>query len=190
MNRTFLLSILFIPFLMCFRTPHSRPIPEIRYEDKIRVKEAVSISKLYGEKIWKGWDSAPFAILLVTDENEYLINHPAPSEEFTLAYFDSILNTDIYKRPRKFSNNLLATFPAVGSLPVIVIGLPENTSRTSVDWIITMLHEHFHQYQYSQADYQASVNSLELSGGDQSGMWMLNYPFRIMMIKFRSSTQH
>ena len=57
------------------------------------------------------------------------------------------------------------------------MGTPENTGKSTIDWIITILHEHFHQYQYSQPDYYNNVNKLNLSGGDSTGMWMLNYPF-------------
>jgi hypothetical protein len=40
-----------------------------------------------------------------------------------------------------------------------------------------MLHEHFHQLQNSQPNYYAGVEALNLSRGDQTGMWMLNYAF-------------
>jgi hypothetical protein len=39
-----------------------------------------------------------------------------------------------------------------------------------------MLHEHFHQFVNSSPGYFSAVNGLNLSGGDQTGMWMLNYP--------------
>jgi hypothetical protein len=73
---------------------------------------------------------------------------------------------------------LLATFPAVGGISTIVIGQAENTSvKTSTPWIITLLHEHFHQWQDSQPNFYADVNALALTHGDQTGMWMLNYAF-------------
>jgi hypothetical protein len=43
--------------------------------------------------------------------------------------------------------------------------------------VITLLHEHFHQLQYSRPGYYAASNALGLSHGDETGMWMLNYPF-------------
>jgi hypothetical protein len=75
---------------------------------------------------------------------------------------------------------LLATFPAIpgSTVSTIVIGQAENTAkRTSTPWVITVLHEHFHQLQNSQPTYYADVEALSLSRGDQSGMWMLNFPF-------------
>ncbi len=42
---------------------------------------------------------------------------------------------------------------------------------------MTVLHEHFHQLQSSQSTYYDDVGALNLSRGDQSGMWMLNFAF-------------
>lgn len=151
--------------------------PTLRVEDKIRIREAIRISDLVGEQVWKGIGEVPFVVLLVTDGVEFLINHPYPSQDFKFSENDPILKTKILYRPRQFSPNLLATFPAVNGVNCIVMGTPENTSRKSSDWIITMLHEHFHQLQYTRPDYYNSVNELDLAGDDQTGMWQLNYPF-------------
>src|SRR5207247_8409809 len=63
-------------------------------------------------------------------------------------------------------------------ISTIVVGQAENTSaKTSTPWVVTLLHEHFHQLQYSQPNYYPDVNALGLSHGDQTGMWMLNYAF-------------
>lgn len=71
-----------------------------------------------------------------------------------------------------------ATFPAVNGVNTIVIGPAELTAdKTSTRWVLTVLHEHFHQYVYSQPGYYDAVAKLGLAHGDQSGMWMLNYPF-------------
>ncbi len=172
-------KILFlIIFVICFQSVKSRDQSDsLRYEDRIRIAEAYKISKLYGNKLWKDWDGAPLALLLVYEDNEFLIFHPSPSDDFKLIGYDSLLNSNVYSRKRIFNANLLATFPAVNGLSTIVIGTPENTSKSSVDWILTFLHEHFHQLQQSQSAYYSSVNALNLAGEDTSGMWMLNYPF-------------
>src|SRR5438034_11047833 len=81
-------------------------------------------------------------------------------------------------RSRQFSTNLLATFPAFGPPSVIVVGEPANTtSKTSTPWLITLMHEHFHQLQDSQPGLDEAITKLGLSHGDMTGMWMLNYPF-------------
>jgi hypothetical protein len=143
----------------------------------IRIREAINISEKFGDKLFEGFNAVPFAILLVTDSTEFLINHPNPSADFKLLEQDDVLRTNIYYRKTKFNPHFLATFPAVNGLSCIVVGTPENTNKNSTEWIITLLHEHFHQYQNSHPDYYQSVNALNLSGGDQTGMWMLNYSF-------------
>jgi hypothetical protein len=146
--------------------------------DRVRLAEAFRVGDLLGNQLWTGWNKAPFAVLLVTPEYEFLIRHPKPSPDFTLANYDLLLKSKVYYRKRTQPQNLLATFPAVGGIPTIVIGQAENTDKkTSTPWVVTMLHEHFHQLQYSQPGYYDAVNSLGLTRGDQTGMWMLNYPF-------------
>jgi hypothetical protein len=140
--------------------------------------EAFRIAGTLGERLWADWNKAPFAVLLVTPENEFLIRHPKPSPDFTLVNYDRLLKSKVYFRKRTQPPDRLATFPAVGGIPTIVIGQAENTDKkTSTPWVVTMLHEHFHQLQYSQPGYYDAVNALGLTRGDQTGMWMLNYPF-------------
>lgn len=150
---------------------------EFKDEYKIRIREAMRINEMFSDSIWEGLAKTPFNIILVTDNYEYLVNANEPYTGFSFAGYDTLLSSNIYMRERVFNNNLLATFPVDKGIPTIVVGTPSATSRNGVDWTITLLHEHFHQYQYSQPDYYAAVNELDLSGGDQSGMWMLNYPF-------------
>lgn len=156
---------------------YGQDIPKMRYEDKIRIREAISISEQEGEKNWKGLNEVPFVVLLVTDSVEYLINHPYPSDDFKLSEDDKILNAKILYRKRQFPDWYLATFPAVNGVNCIVVGTPEKTNKNSTDWVITLLHEHFHQYQFTSPNYYDEVNKLDLSGGDETGMWQLNYAF-------------
>lgn len=146
--------------------------------DRTRLAEAFRLGDQIGDRIWLGWSKAPFAVLLVTPDTEFLIRHPKPSADFTKIGYDVVLKSDVYYRKRNFPSHFLATFPAVGGISTIVIGQAENTSvKTSTPWVITLLHEHFHQLQNSQPNYYPDVNALNLSRGDQTGMWMLNYAF-------------
>jgi hypothetical protein len=150
-------------------------LPEI---DRIRIAEAFRLAETLGNQVWPDWDKAPFAILLITAEHEFLIRHPKPSDDFTLIGEDALLKSKVWYRKRKFGLELLATFPAVDNVPTIVVGRAENTSsKTSTRWVITLLHEHFHQLQNSQPRYYAEVDALGLARGDKTGMWMLNYAF-------------
>lgn len=170
------LFTLLFAFLFSFSL-FSQDKPSLRESDRIRINEAFRIQEELGDKIWQNWDKVPFAIDLVTDSTEFLIRHPNPSSDFKLLGYDSLLQSNIYYRAKVFSPKFLASFPAFGNLSTIVVGITENTHKSSVEWIITLLHEHFHQLQSAQNDYYASVNKLDLAGGDNTGMWMLNYPF-------------
>lgn len=170
-----ILLLLLLPFAP---TVSAQVKPRIDETDRIRLAEAFRIGAMLGNRIWADWDKAPFAVLLVTPEHEFLIHHPKPSADFTLTGYDALLQSNVYYRKRTQPQDLMATFPIAGGIPTIVIGRAENTyKKTSTPWVVTVLHEHFHQLQYSQPDYYESVNALGLSRGDQSGMWMLNYPF-------------
>jgi len=154
--------------------------PVLSAVDRTRLAEAFRLGDQIGDRVWPGWSKAPFAVLLVTSENEFLLRHPAPSIDFTRLGYDALLKSDVYYRKRTFPTHYLATFPAIrGSMiSVIVVGQAENTLvKTSTPWVVTLLHEHFHQMQDSQPNFYADVNALDLSHGDQTGMWMLNYAF-------------
>ena len=166
------------PSVRTTATPIAAPAtPTLASDDRIRIAEAFRLGDAIGDSIWPGWTSAPFAVLLVTPEREFLVRHPRPSAEFTRAGYDSLLRSEVLVRERTLSPSLLATFPAVGGVSTIVVGQPRATGKSSTEWVLTLLHEHFHQLQTSRPDYYARVAALELARGDQTGMWMLNYAF-------------
>ncbi len=154
--------------------------PSLSAIDRTRLAEAFRLGDRIGDRIWPTWSKAPFAVLLVTNEYEFLIRHPKPSADFSSLGYDAVLKSDVHYRKRNFPAHFLATFPAISGsmISTIVVGQAENTSaKTSSPWVITLLHEHFHQLQDSQPNFYADVNALNLSRGDQTGMWMLNYAF-------------
>ncbi|HEV7701218.1 MAG TPA: hypothetical protein VGO43_13385 [Pyrinomonadaceae bacterium] len=152
--------------------------PTIANIDRIRIAEAFRIGEKVQNKLWANWSDAPFAMDFITDDYEFLIRHPKPNDEFRSIGYDKLLKSEVFWRPRKFKKDFLATFPAFSATPVIVAGKAENTTdKTSTRWLFVILHEHFHQLQYSRPGYFDDVNALGLTGGDTSGMWQLNFPF-------------
>jgi hypothetical protein len=143
----------------------------------VRLAEARRLIAAVADSVWPGWSAAPSALLLVTPDREFLLWHPQPSADFERIGHDSLLASDVHARPRRFPPTLLATFPAVGGVPTIVIGTAERTGKRSTTWVLAIAHEHFHQWQNSHPQYFARVAALDLAGGDSTGMWMLNYPF-------------
>lgn len=123
------------------------------------------------DNYWPEWNHAPKHLLLIDDEREYL---------FGTDYTDSTFQENcegILSRPATMNSHFLATFPYIGYQPTIIIGTPENTGKSPLDWTVTLLHEHFHQLQFSHPDYHHAQKALKLDNGDPTGMWMLNHPF-------------
>ncbi|MFL5496816.1 MAG: hypothetical protein ACJ8DC_20750 [Gemmatimonadales bacterium] len=143
----------------------------------MRLTEARRVADHVCEQLWPGWGETAFQVLLVGDSAEFLLGHRRPPGDFARLGYDAVLGSEVWTRPRQFPPTLLATFPAVGGMPTVVIGSAERTGKTSTAWVLTLLHEHFHQWQYSQPDYYAGVSRLDLAHGDTTGQWMLNYAF-------------
>lgn len=137
-----------------------------------------NLAEAVQDSIWPGWSKAPFALLLVTQDYEYLLRHPHATHNFDTLGYDTDLRSKVLYRKRLFARNLLAAMPAINGISTIVAGQPGQTGQPNpANWILTVLHEHFHQFQQSQPGYYSTTQALGLSHGDQSGMWMLNYPF-------------
>ncbi len=153
------------------------PAPALAADDRVRLAEAFRLMDHVGIPVAPGERDAPEAVLLVAGEHEFLLRHPTPTPDFTSLGADSLLGTTVWVRPRSFPPGLLATFPAVSGVPTIVVGTPGATGKTATTWVLTLLHEHLHQWQYSRAGYYPALAALNLSRGDSTGMWVLEYPF-------------
>jgi hypothetical protein len=152
--------------------------PQIPERDRIRLAEAFRLAERIQDRAWPAWSSAPFAVLLVTPDTEFLIRHPNPSADFARSTDDSLLGP-VYWRKRIFPPTVQATFPAVSGVSTIVMGQAENLQppQPSSRWILTVMHEHFHQWQDTRPGNVEAVNALDLARGDSTGMWMLEFPF-------------
>lgn len=128
-------------------------------EDRANIALSMAVVQRVGDAVWPGWRDTPFAIDLLTQDGPVLVNVNHP---FT---------------PPPFPRDLEATM-TLDSGPIIVIGEPQFTkSKSPVRWSVTLLHEHFHEWQYSWPGYFGAVQALKLSRSDKSAMWMLNYAF-------------
>ena len=135
-------------------------------------EDANTLNLVDFDQVWPGWGNAPTDMLIIDEEYEFLFSiYPEPE-----SFQPTPVNT-VSARPRVFDPNLKATFPAFSATPVIIIGAPTQDEIDSKEWTATLWHEHFHQFQMSFPGYFEGVEALGLSGGDQTGMWMINYPF-------------
>jgi hypothetical protein len=155
----------------------STPAQSQQDDPRELIQKARAAAELYGNHVWAGFSDAPFGILLVEEDRERLFCHQGLPDSFELTGVDPILSCPSSTRPASFPPNMLASFPAVDGVATIVIGTPEATGKSPDAWVLTILHEHFHQMQFAWPDYYPGTSDLGLSGGDETGMWMLNYPF-------------
>lgn len=143
-----------------------------------RLAEVRKFADAEGERLWSGYGSAPFEFLLVEAKQESLLCRSSAPAGFHPAGQDPATGCDRFIRPRSsLPDHLLAAMPLFGPPPTIVMGTPQSTGRTPAGWLRTILHEHFHQWQFSLPDYFARIDALDLKGGDETGMWALNFAF-------------
>lgn len=145
--------------------------------ERALIAEARTIIAHHGDRVWPGYAAAPDSVLLIDGEQEFLLCHEGPAEGFADLGTEPLTGCDQRVRDRVFAPNLLASFPAVDGVPTIVIGTLDATGRSVDDWMLTLLHEHFHQWQDATPGLYQRALALGLDGGDETGMWMLTYPF-------------
>lgn len=150
--------------LAALSVPTGLAAQQLSPADSALVVRAGQLEARIADKVWPGWSAAPSQVLLVEDSTEFFIPLPATGAVK-------------WKRPRLFPPTLLATFPAVDGIPTTVVGTPAATRTPGDRWVLTLLHEHFHQLQYSRPDYYDRLKLLDLARGDTTGMWALNYLF-------------
>src|SRR5919112_1901746 len=165
-KRSWLVALLLLPAPT--RSPAQAPAaaPSLPRQDAARIAEAFRLTNEVGDRIWPGLRKTPMPVLLVGDSTEFLVGQANPGGDFSPTG-DSLDGRPIWSRPRRLSPTLLATFPVEGT-PTVVIGSAERTGKSSTEWVLTLLHEHFHQWQYSQPEYYSGVAGLDLSQGDKN----------------------
>jgi hypothetical protein len=168
--------LLALPVALVAQAPGPRP-PALPEADRARLAESYRLAAAVADSLWPGWGAVPFEVVLVTADHEYLVRPARTPRDFQSLGLDSMLGSEVWVRPRTFAPDLLATFPAFGLPPTVIVGQPERTGKTDPEWVISALHEHFHQFQMGDSDYVAAAARLDLAGGDETGMWMLNWPF-------------
>ncbi len=151
--------------------------PALAPADRVLLLETFRLAAELGEEIWPGWGVAPWEVLLVGERHEDLITSPRRPEGFAELERDEPLEGKVLVRARTAPPDLRATYPILGGPPVVVVGRPAATGLDPTAWVVMVLHEHFHQLQMSDSEYQTEVAALDLDGGDRSGNWMLDFPF-------------
>jgi len=100
----------------------AQAVPGLQHRDRVRLAESIRLVKELRPGLWPGWERTRLSVLLVTESAEFLIGHSQPSAGFSSVGYDTLLKRPVWTRPRQFPPTLLATFPAVGGMPTIVLG--------------------------------------------------------------------
>ena len=74
--------------------------PRLSEPDRIRLAEVFRLADAVQDSVWPRWSSAPFALLLVTPEGEFLLRHPSPTPDFVACGYDSLLGSNVSWRTR------------------------------------------------------------------------------------------
>lgn len=144
-----------------------------------KIAQARDFARDSGDALWPGYGKAPFEFLLVGPDHETLLCRQDVPAGFVGAANDPATGCATQTRARSgLPDTFLAAMPLFGPPATIVMGTPESTGRAPAQWLRTILHEHFHQWQFALPDYYQRINALGLHGADDDGgMWVLNYPF-------------
>lgn len=165
-----------LPLLAALLAAAPAPEPPVTIGPSLAQARAFGAST--GESLWPGYGSAPFGFLLLQSGGETLLCRESAPEGFTAEGKEPATGCTRYGRGRtQLPAGLLAAMPIFGPPADIVMGTPEATGRTQGAWLRTILHEHFHQWQWALPGHFARVDTLDLKGDDKTGMWMLNFPF-------------
>jgi hypothetical protein len=143
--------------------------------DRRMIADAQAIVRTDGDLIWTGLSQAPLPTLLIGPEHETLfcgLHTPG----FSPIGFDPITRCRMQFRARELPVDLAAATD-LGNVSVIHMGLPDALEATQADWIVTFLHETFHQYQSTLPGYFSAVDVVRARLGKTGEQWILEYPF-------------
>ncbi len=116
-------------------------------------------------------------MVVVEGDTERLFCFGREVAGFDQTVYDPTTGCLMAERPASFAEGLLATFPAIEGVSTIIVSPPAVVDMSPENWVAVLVHEHFHQVQNTYPNYFQQVLALDLHDGDQTGMWMLNYPF-------------
>lgn len=154
-----------------------RPAPPNLAEDQLLlVSEAMRVLEEVGDRLWRGWDGASRATLLIDGETEYLLNYPARTAAPSgfRATGETFNRVPVWYREAEFPETLRTAFPVSG-IPAAVVGAWRPRVESPDEWVVTLVEQWFHVLQMNRGELE-KVRDLELAEADRPA-WMVDYPF-------------
>lgn len=140
------------------------------------IRDAKTLVARHGDTVWPGFKAIPFHMILVTADADILFCQ-RPTDGWRPIGTDPISGCTVQTRRRELAVDSSASFDVDDEPSMIVMSKPKALGLSRTDWILTLAHEAFHQYQSRLPGYGAKVIALGLAGSDGSAQWMLDYPF-------------
>lgn len=142
--------------------------------ERVMIRDARAIIATQGERVWPGFAKAPFEIDVVEATREFLFcRHPQST--FAPGGVDPMSGCSIQTRPRELPVDLAASGDHLPGGAVIVMGTRKALGVNRADYILTLIHEDFHQFQSVHPTFNAAV--ARIRPARSSAEWMLDYPF-------------
>jgi hypothetical protein len=145
------------------------------YSVRTMIRDARQIVERSGDEVWPGFSGVPMPVQLVEAKREVLFCAPA-APGFIPISGDRVTGCGLQVRRRELPVDISAA-NYLGEFLVIQLGLPSALEASRPEWIVTLLHEAFHQFQASLVGYQDAVDTVAKTLGQSGSDWMLNYHF-------------
>ena len=142
--------------------------------DAALIAEAYHLRQSLGDTVWPGWSKISIPFLYVTAEYEYAIDFPKKLSGFHIMDQDVLLGRPMQARKRTLSRDLSATFD-FQDVDAVVMGTPEELTKSLGSWVLTATHEMFHVLQHTRGSNEKKGGLGIGSEGDAS--WNINFPF-------------
>ncbi|MEM1260813.1 MAG: hypothetical protein AAGH76_00305 [Pseudomonadota bacterium] len=126
--------------------------------------------------VWPGMAELDEGFVIVTPDYETAYCFDAAPGFVLTTEIDS-LDCKAHRRKRIFPQQIQASLNLFGAEETVMTSGPGALGQTLTDWQLLFIHERFHQWQSTLPDYAVTVSALDLAGDDDTGMWMLTYPF-------------
>lgn len=154
---------------------HSALYQPTSYPVRVMIRDTREIVRRSGDEIWPDYSDITLPVQLVEPTREVLFCGQRAAG-FKAVDVDRVSGCGLQVRKRELPIDVAAASD-LDNQQVIQIGLPSALGMSRSEWIVTLLHETFHQYQASLRGYNEAVSTVAQSLGQRGTDWILNYQF-------------